>query len=165
MIVFKAIKSSKMKDQAMRLGMLSLAHEVEREVKKDFQATTSTWEHKVEFVSMISLKGGVSVLVGTDDDVYSYVSDGTPEHDIAPVNKDYLVYRIGYTPKTSAGSLVAKAGGSYGGYNKRDRVHHPGIAEPRHFDQAIEKRWKTKFRRLVEQMMRDIARDSGHEVA
>src|SRR5512146_308466 len=103
MVVFKAIRSSKLKDRSMRLGLLSVAHRLEREIKKDFQGTTKTWDHQPEFTSMVSLKGGVSVLVGTDDEIYNWVSNGTPEHEIGPVDADYLVFQPGYTTKTVPG--------------------------------------------------------------
>ena len=49
MLVFKPIVPDIMRVDRVRLNLLSMAHKVEREIKKEFKKTVETWEHDVEF--------------------------------------------------------------------------------------------------------------------
>lgn len=160
---FKEIKPKKLKEDVFRLEFLTMMHEVERGIKKDFQETTKTWETKVVFTSQISLKGGPSVLVGTDNEIYAMVDQGTKEHDIAPRNARKLAYQTTFVPKTTPGWIGSRSGGKSGKYTVRGKVHHPGFAA-RNFSKTITKMWKDKFKRRAEQAMRDAARKSGYGV-
>jgi len=161
---FKEIKPSKMKDDAFRLEFLTMVHEMERAIKKDYQETVKTWEHKVVFTSIISLKGGPSVLVGTDDEIYGMVNNGTKPHDIAPKNpKGKLVYQVTYVAKTQPGVIGSGPGGKSGKYTMRGRVHHPGF-KARKFDDAINKKWKDQYKRRAEEAMRIAVQKSGYGV-
>ena len=55
MIVVKAIKPSRLREDAMRLELLNAMRRVGTGIKKDFEATTKTWKHKVKFEQLISL--------------------------------------------------------------------------------------------------------------
>jgi len=169
-IVFKAIKPSRLRQDAMRLAMLSLMHRVGREMKKDFEATQDTWqpEDKAKFDSLISMSGGgPTVLVGPNEngDVWTIVNNGAPPHDIPlePKTDGFLVFQTGYKPKTVPGVIGSVQGGKFGGYTKRRSVHHPGH-EGRKFTVAIQKKWLPKFKRMAEDTMREVAKKSGHGV-
>lgn len=167
MIVFKAVKPTKLKQEAFRIAFLSMMHKAERDIKKDFQATVATWEHKVEFESMVSLSGGgPTVVVGTNDQIYSYVNNGTPEHDIPVSDPDgQIMYEIGFTPKTVPGVIGSGQGGKFGPKHKHGQmVHHPGIVEPRKFDEAIQEKWQPIFQTRAEQAMKEGAKNSGHGI-
>ena len=84
-ILWKAIRPATLKLDAMRLALLNELRAVGRDIKKDFEATTATWEHEVKFETLISLtQPGPTVLVATDDEIYRYVSEGTRPHPIFP---------------------------------------------------------------------------------
>jgi hypothetical protein len=101
------------------------------------------------------------VLVGTDDEIYGYVNEGTKPHTIWAKNARTLAFPSAYTPKTRPGHMTAGSGGASGPTVFAAEVHHPGT-EARNFDKAIQKEWKPKFKRLMEQAMKTGATASGH---
>lgn len=164
MLVFKTVKPKKIKEEAFRLEFLNAVHKAERGIKKDFQQTVEGWEHKVVFDSIISLKGGPSVYVYTNDQIYQWVNDGTSPHDIPPRNENgFLTFQVGYTSKTVPGQLKTRKGGKYGSYTRRKVAHHPGF-EARDFDKMIEEIWRPKFKELAHEAMRNAARKCGHSI-
>lgn len=159
---FKAVKARKLKEDAFRLEFLSAIKELKGDILKDFKNTTETWDHKPEFEALTSLKGGPSLLVGTDDEIYAYVNYGVPRHDIVPKKKGgYLVYRRGYVAKTKVGTLTSRRGGKYGKTVRREYVSHPGI-EARNFELLIKKKYEKRFKRRMELAMRRAVAKSGH---
>jgi hypothetical protein len=161
--LMKAINPKKLKEDAFRLEFLTMMHEMERGIKKDFQKTTKTWNTKVEFTSIISLKGGPSVLVGTDNEIYNMVDKGTKAHVIAPKTKKYLAYQVQFVSKSLPGVISSRPGGKSGKYTYRGVVNHPGFAA-RDFEKTITKMWKDKYKRRAEEAMRIAAQKSGHGV-
>src|SRR4030042_52094 len=162
-IFWKEIKPAKLKVDAFRLEFLSAIRSIERPIQKEFEKTTETWEHEVKFTKQISLRGGPSLLVGTDDEIYRYVNDGVPSHYIGPkVSGGMLVFKKGYKAKTSAGVIGSVTGGKFGTYTRRKEIpEHPGN-EARKFDAIIYEVWKPKFKRLMEEAMKKGAMKSGH---
>lgn len=164
MIVTKAIKPAKLKDEAMRLALLNAMRECGRDIQKDFEKTTATWKHKPKFESLISLTGpGPVVVVGTNDEIYGYVNEGTREHIIEAKPGHVLAFPSAFTPKTSPGVLGSSAGSSGGETVFTPYVLHPGT-KARDFDKAIQKLWESKFKTRMEQAMKDAAKASGHEI-
>jgi len=169
-IVFKTIKPSRLKVDAMRLKLLNAMRSCGTEIKQDFEKTTATWEHKPEFEVLVSLTGpGPVVLVGTDDKVYRYVSEGTRPHLIfagyytGKTNKRALVFKSGYRAKTTPRVLGSSEGGAFGTTVVRPYVEHPGT-EAREFDSLVQELWETKFKRRMEQAMKEVAQASGHRM-
>jgi hypothetical protein len=164
-VLWKAVKPTKLREDVFRLEFLTALHSIENKILKDFQKTTETWEHKVTFEKIISLQGGPSLLVGTDDPIYGYVNDGTPHHYIGPkVAGGMLVFRKGYRAKTSSGVIGSVAGGKFGTFTRRHEIpDHPGN-EPRYFDATIAAIWKPKFMDLMHKAMKKAAIKSGHYV-
>jgi hypothetical protein len=163
MIVWKSVKPTKMKDDVFRLEFLYAVHKAEREIKKDFQETVKTWDHEVTFESIISLKGGPSVFVGTDNELYAIVSNDAAPHDIPKSGEAMMVYQVGYIAKTTPGVIGSKKGGKFGSYTRRKVVHHPGHVG-RHFDALIQKKWEPKFKDMMHDAMKTATEKSGHGV-
>jgi hypothetical protein len=164
-VLWKAVKPTKLREDAFRLEFLTALHSIENKVLKDFQKTTATWEHKVVFEKIISLVGGPQLLVGTDDKIYRYVNDGTPPHYIGPkLAGGMLVFKTGYKAKTTVGVIGSVAGGKFGTYTRRKEIpEHPGN-EARKFDATIYQIWKPKFMDLMHKAMKKAAIKSGHYV-
>ena len=167
-ILVKEIKPSKLKVDAMRLELLNEMRKVGTAVKKDYEKTTKTWKHKPKFEVDVSLKQpGPMLMVWTDDEIYGYVDKGTKPHLIfagiytGKSNKKALKFPSKFKPKTKAGVIGSTAGSSGGDKIVRAYVQHPGT-KPRGFEEAIEKLWKTKYKRRMEGAMRKAARASGH---
>ena len=168
MIAFKDIKPARLKDDAFRLHLLNAIRKAGTEIKKDFAATTRTWEHQPRWEVLTSLTGpGPVVLVSTDDRIYGYVNNGTRPHDIwagyytGKSLKRQLAFRTGYTAKTKPGVLTSTRGGATGTMRFTPYAEHPGT-EARKFDEMIEKKWRPLFKRRMEQAMRDGVKGSGH---
>lgn len=160
---------------SVRLELLNALRAEGREIRRDFQKTTKTWDHKVKFEMKVSLKRGIqsdgSVTVWTDDEIYGYVNDGTPPHlmgPIVPVRASVLKIPTGGTrPKTRPGKLASYKGGAKGPFvfAKRTKVFtHPGT-EARYFTVAIRNRIERTRRfqkRLDEAVTRGLAKaDKG----
>ena len=106
----------------------------------DFQRTTKTWEHQVVF-TITKLKFGIEV--GTTDQQYIWVNNGTPPHDIVAKNAPFLKFQSGFTPKTSVGFIGSNKGSHFGDFRYPKKVKHPGAAG-RYFDAAIADKWAQK---------------------
>lgn len=159
--VWKVIKPSRLKDDAMRLALLNGMRKVGTQIKQDFEKTTQTWDHKPKFETLVSLSGGPTVLVDTNDEIYHYVSEGTKPHIIRPKRARSLAFPGVYNAKTTPGVLEARSGGSSGDMVYTKEVRHPGT-QPRKFDELIAKKWQSKFKREMESIMKEVAQASGH---
>lgn len=162
-MLWKAIKPNRLKDDVMRLALLNAVRKAGTGIKQDFQRTTATWEHKPKFETLVSLSGGPTVLVDTNDQVYAYINNGTKPHIIRPVKAKALRFSGTFTAKTVPGVLDARPGGSSGDPVFSMVVHHPGT-KARNFDSMIAKKWRTPFKQRMQDAMRDAARASGHAI-
>ena len=161
-ILVKAIKPSRLRQDALRLQLLNAIRSVGRDVKRDFEATTATWKHEVKFEMVISLmQPGPAVLVGTDDPIYRYVDEGTKPHLIFAKNAKALAFPSAYSAKTTPKTIGSQAGGGSGSTLFRPYVEHPGT-EARQFDQTIRDKWEPKFKKAMEAAMKAGAKASGH---
>lgn len=163
MIVWKQIKAKTLRAREMRLELFSAMRSVGRDIKKDFERTTLTWRKRPIFEMLMDLRGGPAVFVYTDNKIYSYVSEGTPEHLILPVDARALRFRAGYIAKTKPGIIQSFAGGPYGKVVFSAGVLHPGT-EARKFDKIIERKWRPRFKKRMEKAMRRARQKSGHAI-
>jgi len=103
----KVIKPNKLNKAAMRRELLSAMREAAKEIEGDFKKTTRTWKKKPKFVKEMDLSGpGPVVLVGTDNEIYKYVDEGTKPHAI-PKRR----VRSGYTSGGAARGRIAQRRG------------------------------------------------------
>lgn len=161
-LVWKAIKPQRLKDKSFRMTIYNKARAVGNAMKKDFEATTASWNHKPKFTVDVSTKGqGPAVLVGTGDEIYGYVNDGTKPHDIYPKKAKMLRFQSGYTAKTSPGVIGSGGGGASGATLFRPYVRHPGT-KARKFDETIARKWQSLFKNKMEEAMAEATRESGH---
>lgn len=166
-ILAKTIKPKKLKEDAMRLALLSGLHEVGAGITQDFKKTTASWDHEVKFETLISLKGGPAIVVGTDDEIYRYVNDGTRPHRIYARPGKRLAFTWGgkgsYKAKTSPGVIGSTAGGATGNMTFRSYVNHPGT-KARDFEGVIQKSWQKRYMKRMQEAMKRAAAVSGHKV-
>ena len=73
----------------------------------DFQTTTATWDHQVDFET--AEPDAARRVVGTDDEIYGYVNAGTRPHVIVAHGKA-LAFGTGGRPKSRPGYIGANAG-------------------------------------------------------
>ena len=170
-VLFKAIKPSKLKVDAVRLELLNEMRKAATQVKKDFEKTVETWEKKPKFDTVIALgaRGGSEILVGTDNEIYRYVNEGTKPHLIwagiytGKSNKRVLAFRSQFRPKTKVRVLKSYRGYKGGPTIKRPYVQHPGT-KAREFDEVIAEKRRKWFKRRMETAMRRGAKKSGHGI-
>jgi len=167
-VVVKQIKPSRFKSEAFTEAVARAAKQVSNEMVLDFRETTRSWKHKPMFEAVVSVDPNAEVLVGTDDKIYGYVNDGTKPHIIRPKRAKALRFKWGgkgsYKPKTQPRVIGSTPGGPSGPEVALKWVRHPGT-EAREFDKTIEKKWQPRFRRLMEQAMKQGAIDSDHAIA
>jgi hypothetical protein len=160
----KAIKPAKMKEKELRLELLNVLRSISKDVRKDFEATVKTWEHKPRFEEAISLKGaGPQFLVGTDDEIYKFVDKGTKPHIIRPKKARALHFMGGYRAKTKPNVIGSSSGGASGPEVFTKHVNHPGT-KARGFEEAIGKKWDKQFKKRMHTAMKKAAKKSGHAI-
>jgi len=162
-LVFKTIKPKRLQEKEMKRVIRNAMKRVGYGIQKDFESTTATWDHKPKFSVTTTISGDDSpaVLVGTDDEIYGYVSGGTSAHIIRPKRARALRFQKTYTAKTVPGVIGSKAGGPSGPAVYAQEVHHPGT-KARRFDQIIQKKWQPRFKREIEAAMKEARLVSGN---
>lgn len=139
---FRPIIPKEFRGDPFRKAFEEAAEEIRDGMLQDFETTTRTWDHRVEFEADVKVTAGtVTIVAGTDDEIYKYVDEGTREHDIFPVHAPALVFQGVYTAKTIPGVMGSRAGGASGPWQVRKAAHHPGT-EPRDFTKIIHDRWE-----------------------
>lgn len=165
-VIAKSIKPKRLKDEDMKRILRNAMRRMAYAVKKDFEATVKTWDHKPTFTVLTSLRGNESpsILVGTDDLIYLFVDKGTKRHPIFPKNYPYLKFQEGYNAKTTPNVIGSGAGGPYGKWVLSFfGVEHPGT-KPRNFEKMIAKKWTPKFKAEMHQAMKEAREASGHKI-
>lgn len=163
-VTFRAIRPKMLQDKRMRKALEKGLERFIKKPQKDFEKTTSTWEHGVEFpIEDRSSAGRLAMFTGTDDEVYAMVNDGTEPHIIRPVKAQVLAFPVGYKAKTSPGRISSGSGGASGLMAFAREIHHPGT-KARHFDKAIADKWQSKFRSEMNDVMSQVRKESTHEI-
>lgn len=106
--------------------------------KQDFEATASTWEHKPAFA--IDETGPGELTIGTDDQRWKWIDEGTKPHTIRPHGR-FLRFSPGSRPKTRPGVITSGSGAQGSGVVYARVVRHPGI-KARLFTKQITQRWR-----------------------
>ncbi len=114
----------------------------------DFKVTTQTWKHKPKFETEST--GPLGYIVGTDDDIYNFVSGGTRPHIITPKNGKVLTWvGAAYRPKTAPRVIGSKKGGNDNTIVYTKIVHHPGN-KARDFEFVIAEKWQKEIGTIVQ---------------
>lgn len=128
---------------------------------RDYKATTKTWNHKVDFTVTVRQVGDdKQAVIGTDDEIYGYVNDGTEAHIIRPRVSPYLRFAFGGSPKTRAGVIGSRRGSPGENWRNASFVLHPGSA-PRKFSESIAKRRQKTVEQETSQNIAKVARKQG----
>ncbi len=165
-VVWKEIKPKTLKQDAMRIALLTAMNKVGVDIKKDFEKTTSTWSTDVDFEIVKDLRrSGVTpqILVGTDNEIYKFVDKGTKAHLIKPKRAKKLRFQSGYRAKTSVNRIGSRRGGPFGETVFSSGVRHPGT-KARNFSKILQKKWQSIFKRRMEKAMRQARKVSGQPI-
>jgi hypothetical protein len=163
-----SIEPEKLKDDKIRLALLSELSSIGTDIRKDFLLTTKTWKHQPKFRFVKGLKKGKSeLLVYTDDEIYYYVDKGTKPHLIwagiytGKSDKKALKFPGTFSAKTIPGVLGSFQGSSGGEPVYTPYVEHPGT-KPRGFEDMISVKWADTFAFRMDHAMERAAEESGH---
>lgn len=149
-IFWKPIGGAKIDSSKFRKIVREEAMSIAADMMLDLMVATATWKHNVKFKRIVDAKTDiVTIVVGSDDKIWGFVNQGTKEHIVLPRNKPMLWFRNTYTAKTIPGVLTSKPGGASGIWVSSKGTIPKGI-KPRKFDEALQKRWKTKFPKRIE---------------
>lgn len=111
-------------------------------VLADFKTTTATWSHQPDFA--IQEPSADRRVVGTDDEIYKFVTGGTKPHVIVAHGKGLAFPGGGFRPKTVPRAIRSNKGSKGGAIIVRPKVNHPGTA-PREFEEAIAEKWQKQL--------------------
>lgn len=121
-------------DHAMNTALDMVAENI----RIDFQTTTRTWKGRPPFY--IINKDDFTRFIGTDSDIYRFVSRGTRIR-YATMSGDFM-------PKTRVGYIGSNKG--RGGVAYISMMNpRPGI-KARNFEEVIEDKWTKRFPQLVQ---------------
>ena len=161
-VKMRAIVPAKIKLGPVRLEALNAMRKMGTQVRRDFERTTATWEHKPKFEQSVSLKApGPTLTVWTENDIYFWVNDGTKGRWMEARKAPYLMFKRTFIPKTLPGALSSVPGGSFPPWVSKKKVWNPGI-KPRKFDETIEKKWQPIFTKRMTASIKRAAKASGH---
>jgi hypothetical protein len=121
-----------------------------RDIQADLERSVATWEHDVDFDVSIQRQGKtVTTSIGTDDEIFGYVDQGTKPHIITPKRPGYpLRFREGYKSKTIPGRIWSRPGGAFGNIVRAMYVMHPGT-QPRRILETIGKKHEKSLLRYI----------------
>ena len=129
-----------------------------KDIKRDLEAITRTWVHKVKFnVRKTRRSGMLGITVTTSDKIFGYVNFGTEPHVIKPKKSSVLAFQSKYKAKTRPGWIGSQPGGPYGETVFAKEVQHPG-SEARKFDVAIAQRRQKTLQSRMNRRLALVAR-------
>lgn len=116
--------------------------------KADFRKTTATWTHQPTWYIT---RRGTDWFIGTKDEIYGYVDEGTPPHTIRAKNPSgrLAFFSKGFKPKSRAGYIASYAGVKASqGFVRPKEVQHPGT-KARNFSKKIAEKWQKEFAKRI----------------
>lgn len=142
----------------LRSAIYQAVNETADEIKKKYERSWSTWEHKPE--AKVEKTGGYERRVevtGENAKIFGYVDQGTAPHVIRVKRRRTLAFSSKFSPKSIPNNLVARNGEKGEADVFRRQVMHPG-SKPRN----ISKKINEKSEKLLTQMLKKYVRFEGY---
>jgi len=141
-------KSNRANFKAVEAAVKRAMERAADEATELLEEATRTWDNQPEF-EQVWLKDGV--VIGTDDEVFQFVDEGTKPHIIEPKRPGGLLrFRTGYIAKTLPNHLGSWGGGANGSVVIRRSVRHPGT-KPRNFIKLVDKEMRKRVPELIQE--------------
>jgi hypothetical protein len=121
-------------------------------VKADFDTTIDTWNEKPEF--KIEAPDRWHRLIFVESQIYSWINDGTPAHEILPVRAQALAFMTGGQSKTQPNSLGSGPGVPGTNFVMAHKVMNPGITA-RNFDELIATFYAERFPQMIQEALNE----------
>lgn len=133
-------------------------------IQADFQVTTQTWNKRPEF-HIARTRNRLEREIYTEDEIYSYINDGTQPHIIKAKNAPTLAfYSEGFRSKTVVKAIRSRKGARANARFVRPlSVQHPGN-EAREFDTTIADKWDKEFPTQLQRAIDSEIDSSSDEV-
>jgi hypothetical protein len=164
----KTIKPGRLRIDAVRKEVQAEMLKQGKYIQAEYRRTVATWTHKPKFETVTDITGGdMTILVGTDDEIYLFVDEGTKAHPITPKANNprgLLFFQEGYVAKTVPRVLGSRAGGRFGAVVAAKAVRHPGT-EARGFSQMIQEKTRKRYQRDMLKAVQRGAKKAEAEMA
>lgn len=169
MIQVKTIKPSKLNSDAMRAALMRGMEKTGEDAITEYNKTVKTWDNPPDFEALMEIDAtGPTLVVGPTGNAdavqhYEWVDKGTKRHWIAPRRAKALRFRSKYKSKTVPNVIGSRAGRS-SGKTVFSKGHWVSGIEARNFDKIISKTMQPRFKKRMEQAMKEAANVSGHKL-
>ena len=171
-VYFEPIVPEPFREGVIRVYLLNEARKISTEIKKTFERTTKTWDHKVKFQKEVGFgAANLKIAVFTEDELYATVSEGATGkprvahgQGLAIDGKPRALTLIPYIPKTTPGKLDAKAGGRDESQpvSLRKYALEAGKIEPRKFDELVFDIWDEALPERLQEALDAAAQKTGY---
>ena len=159
LVQIKPIIPDKLKPLDLSPAVRRLVAEEAVEVRTDYERTVKTWKHKPIFVIRWN-KDRTGATVGTDNDIYKFVDEGTKKHPITPHGNYPLRFTIGGQAKTRVMTINSFQGAKGSKSVVARAVEHPGT-KARKFTPVILRAHKRMFAKRLQQEITRMAKRNG----
>jgi len=131
MYMIKTFPSAVLSSNKMKGTILSTMQKLEKDVLKDFESTSATWRHKVDYEHSVGYSGGNAVIyVKTGDEAWNYLDEGTSVR--------FATMEYGFVSKTNPHVIGSKTGWGHRAYVSR-KTPRPGIKARKWSDDIFDK--------------------------
>ena len=171
-VYFDPIVPEPFRESVIRVYLLNEARKISTEIKKDFDLTAKTWDHKPKFKKEVGFGAkSLKIEVSTDDALYAIVSEGSEGKPrvargagLAIDGKPRALTLIPYIPKTTPGELEAKSGGPDESQPTIFRKYalNAGKIRPRKFDDLVFEIWDEKLPERLQEALEAAAQKTGY---
>ena len=150
-LVTKGVQSKRKKlidDVQLRTELRRANQNTARDIRRDLEKTTTTWDHDVKFQQITETKDWATVLIGTDDQIWKWLDRGTRVR--------YAHMTSDFEAKTTPDWVGSRPGA--GGVAFIDKSKPlPGI-EARNWSKLLTQKHMPKHKKRVQDAMRRAAR-------
>lgn len=145
---FRSISPSLLDPNLFRKAFEDASREMEKDVKGAFIDATSGWKHKPVWRGYVRLTADdIYISVGTADQIFKFVDEGTKAHVIRPVKAKMLHW----VDTASGEDRFAK------------EVHHPGT-KAQNISKEIREIWLGLMPEYFDKYLYAAIQKSGHEL-
>lgn len=171
-VYFDPIIAPPFNEGVMRVYLLNEARKISTEIKKDFDRTTKTWDHKVKFQKKVGFGAeALKIEVFTEDELYALVSEGAKGkprvahgQGLAVDGRPRALTLVPYIPKTTPGELDAQSGGRDESQPVSFRKYalEAGKIKPRKFDELVFEIWDEALPERLQEALDAAAQKTGY---
>lgn len=146
---FRAIIPTKLDPKLFDAAFQQAARDMENDVKDQFEEVTKNWKKRPVWRGYVRVQGtNIYISVGTQDEIFKYVDEGTKAHFIKPVRAKVLHW---VDPSS--------------GEDRYSMGHNVKGITPRKISENIQKIWENRLMiEYFEGALVEAAEASGHAV-